>query len=281
MTYDGLPQGMIDLHTHSAPSVYPRRYCDAELVGLARSLGFAAVVLKAHEGSTTERAALVGSGAVGGIVLNAAVGGANPDAVRVNAALGGRVVWMPTVSAEAHQAAEASAELSVHRGSRMPAVPVCNDGRLRPEWMPVLEVVAAHDLVLASGHLHLDETVCLFHAAARLGVRRLLVNHPLMPFQGWRADHAAELAQLDAYVEIGALMDHLLPADPVPTERLLAAYPHRLIVVGHDLGHAAFPDYRDGVTAWHRRAAGLIGEAALEVIATANGRDLLGLLAAP
>ena len=38
-----------------------------------------------------------GDGAVGGIVLNSPVGGANPDAVRLAAALGGRIVWMPTV----------------------------------------------------------------------------------------------------------------------------------------------------------------------------------------
>src|SRR5919107_174535 len=79
-------------------------------------------VLKAHEGSTVERAALAarqpetdGVRVVGGIVLNSPVGGANPDAVEVAARLGGRVVWVPTVSAPAPVASVARPELSVHR----------------------------------------------------------------------------------------------------------------------------------------------------------------------
>ena len=90
---------MADLHTHASPSLLPRHGDDRATVAAEQALGFTTVVLKAHEGSTVERAAAAGgadAGVYGGVVLNSPVGGANPDAVEVAARLGGRAVWMPT-----------------------------------------------------------------------------------------------------------------------------------------------------------------------------------------
>src|SRR5262245_19212793 len=122
-----LPQwaaGMTDLHTHAAPSLLPRYGDDRTTVEADRAQGFTTVVLKAHEGSTVERAVAAGDGVYGGIVLNSPVGGANPDAVEVAARLGGRVVWMPTVSARTHKVGASSPELSVHRGFELGVVDV-------------------------------------------------------------------------------------------------------------------------------------------------------------
>ena len=57
----GLPSwaaGMADLHTHAFPSLLPRHADDAQTVAAERELGFSTVVLKSHEGSTVERAAI-------------------------------------------------------------------------------------------------------------------------------------------------------------------------------------------------------------------------------
>src|SRR6266536_5037384 len=129
--------GMPDLHTHAAPSLLPRHGVDRATVAAERAVGFDTVVLKAHEGSTVERAAAAGAGVYGGIVLNSPVGGANPEAVEVAARLGGRIVWMPTVSARTHKAGAASPELSVHRGFELAAVDVIIDGVLLPQWFEV------------------------------------------------------------------------------------------------------------------------------------------------
>ena len=159
--------GMTDLHVHAAPSLLPRHGNDAETRAAESRAGFATIVLKSHEGSTVERAAALGAGVYGGIVLNSPVGGANPDAVEVAARLGGRVVWMPTVSAPNHKRGASSPELSVHRGFELRAVEVVDDdGGLLPAWHDVLDVIAAHDLLLASGHLSADETVRLFGRGA-------------------------------------------------------------------------------------------------------------------
>lgn len=263
--------GIVDVHVHSAPSLWPRRYADPEAWRAAQLAGVRRMVLKAHEGSTVERARLLGEGVVGGVVLNAPVGGANVEAVRVAADLGGRIVWMPTLSASAHIASAQSVELSVHRAQAFAEVPVCETGRLRPEWAPVLDLIAARDLILGSGHLSMDETVTLFEAARARGVRRLLVNHPLLPFLGWRDEHLASFRKLQARLEIGVLGDHLASGDPAPTDYFLSRYPHELLVFGSDLGHQNFPEYQAGVRAWIER----FGEARVQTILTRNGEELL------
>ncbi|WPB89286.1 DUF6282 family protein [Streptomyces malaysiensis] len=270
----GWAAGMTDLHVHASPSLLPRHGTDPETVAAQRKLGFATVVLKSHEGSTAERAALAGPGVAGGIVLNSAVGGANPDAVEVSARLGGRVVWLPTVSSATHKRGAANPELSVHKGFELGLVDVVTDGRLRPEWFDVLDVVAEHDLLLASGHLSADETVVVFTEARRRGVRRLLVNHPKMAFLGWHADAAQELRRLDARLELGILPD-LLGTASQASLTLVGEYPAELLVFGGDLGHAHHLTPTQAVPAWLADLERRAGADAARAIMTDNGQELL------
>jgi hypothetical protein len=265
---------MADLHVHAAPSLLPRHGDDRATVAAERAVGFSTVVLKAHEGSTAERARLAGDGAFGGIVLNSAVGGANPDAVEIAARLGGRVVWMPTVSSRTHKAGAASPELAVHRGFELRLVEVLDDaGRLRPEWFDVLDAVAAHDLLLASGHLSAAETVVLFTQARRRGVARLLVNHPLMAFLGWNEASAGALRELGAYLELGILPDLLDPARSCLA--LTQAYPASLLAFGGDLGHARHDPPAVAVAPWLRALEARVGAARAAAIMTTQTRGLL------
>lgn len=265
---------MVDLHVHASPSLMPRHGNDEQTVSAERSLGFSTIVLKAHEGSTVDRAAIAGDGVYGGVVLNSAIGGANPDAVEIAARLGGRVVWMPTVSTATHKAGAASPELSVHRGFELAQVDVIADGKVLPEWMPVLDVIAEHDLLLASGHLSTVETIIFFEEAHRRGVRRLMVNHPKMPFLHWNDDAAQALLKLDAYLELGILPDLLSPQDR-SSFTLLDVYPHELLAFGADLGHAHHPKPVDITPQWLRTLELYLGEAQARAIVTTNSRGLL------
>ncbi|MDT4924023.1 MAG: hypothetical protein QOG01_1736 [Pseudonocardiales bacterium] len=266
--------GMTDLHVHGAPSLLPRHADDRGTVAAERAQGFRHVVLKSHEGSTAERAALAGPDVYGGVVLNSPVGGANPDAVEVAARLGARVVWMPTVSSRTHKAGAASPELSVHRGFELRAVDVVDDGRLRPEWHDVLDAVAAHDLLLASGHLSAAETVVLFTEARRRGVQRLMVNHPKMAFLHWADSLAGELSALGAHLELGILPD-LLGRPENSSLTLLDVYPAELLVFGGDLGHADHATPAQIVPSWLRELERRAGPRAAETILTVTTRDLL------
>lgn len=268
-------QKICDLHVHSGPSLVPRHTNDPHTSELLQRLDVGRYVLKAHEGSSAERAALMGPGAVGGVVLNSPVGGANPDAVGVAAQLGGRMVWMPTISSADHQMAQERPELDAHAGLRLRTVPVCEDGRLRPEWHDVFDVIAAHDMVLASGHIRIADTVVVFRAAHRHGVRRFLVNHPTLPFLAWDAQFAPALRDLTARLEVGVLADLLVPSPDQGTPRLCRDYPLELLVFGSDLGHAAYPTYEDGVAGWIGQLLPLVGDDAMQALLWQNGMELL------
>ncbi len=78
--------GAIDLHVHSGPDVFGRGFLDVEVARAAKRAGMRGLVLKNHVTSTADRAYLVmqqvpGLEVFGGIVLNGAVGGINPQAV--------------------------------------------------------------------------------------------------------------------------------------------------------------------------------------------------------
>ena len=267
--------GIVDLHVHSAPSLLPRHTDDQGTAASAQRVGIEQFVLKAHEGSTAERALLLGGGALGGIVLNSPVGGANPEAVRVAARLGARVVWLPTISSPAHKRADRSPELTVHRSVEFAAVPICDRDAMRPAWQPVFEEVAAADMVLASGHVTIDETITAFTAARRAGVRRFLVNHPLMPFLGWRDEHAALLRALGAHLELGVLADLMTADGNGGTAHLVSVYPPELLVFGSDLGHTSYPALNSGIAAWVAQCEPVVGEALLARIMSTNGSELV------
>src|ERR1700733_2203376 len=264
---------MADLHVHASPSLLPRHGDDATTVAAEHAVGFTTVVLKAHEGSTVERATVAGGDTFGGVVLNSPVGGSNPDAVQGAARVGGRVVWMPTVSARTHKAGAASPELAVHRGFELGLVEVIDGGRIRPEWLGGLDVVAEHDLLLASGHLSAAETVVLFTQARRRGVARLLVNHPMMAFLGWNEASATELRELGAYRELGILPDLLDPGRSCL--RLTQDYPASLLAFGGDLGHAQHEPPAVAVAPWLRALEARAGPARAAAIMTTQTRGLL------
>jgi hypothetical protein len=153
--------------------------------------------------------------AVGAITLNGSVGGMNPIAVEIAARGGARFVWLPTVDSANQRSCLADdpegaqppmwAQLQDDlRAAGMAADPVevlDAQGALRPETRQVLEVVARHDLVLATGHLHGDEIRTVVREAADLGVRRIVVTHPEFTSQRLELERQRELAELGALLE--------------------------------------------------------------------------------
>src|SRR5258708_4921011 len=102
--------GVIDMHVHSHPDVFGRNMDDIDVAQLAKSRGMRGILLKNHISETASRAALVmkvvpGIEVFGGVVLNNAVGGINPNAVewmhRIYCSLG-KVVWLPTFVSHNH-----------------------------------------------------------------------------------------------------------------------------------------------------------------------------------
>lgn len=215
-----LVRGAMDVHVHIAPDVVERRIDDVSLARRFEELGLAGFVLKSHYTSTAERAAVVrgvvpGIHVLGAIVLNRAVGGINPLAVELAAREGARTVWMPTVDSpnerEHLAAAGPGANLPVWakleaelrgEGITVEPVPVLDDdGAVLPEVRAVLAVIAAHDIVMATGHVGRHEVFALVDAAIEAGVRNIVVTHPDYPAQGFSIEEQVELADRGALLE--------------------------------------------------------------------------------
>ncbi|MFC2252964.1 DUF6282 family protein [Labrys portucalensis] len=209
---DALLKGAIDPHVHSGPSIAPRGLDHLELARQMSEAGFAAVVTKDHDYAGVATAALISqhhpeltTKVFSGIVLNNVVGGINPYAVEHTAAMGGKIVWMPTLAAENHLEWEKTSSWS-HPASTQKmrparAVPVLDAGRqVLDDVKEVLDVIARSGMALASGHLHVSETWILFEEARRRGVERLIFTHP-EDIVGASLDDVKEIAAMGAYVE--------------------------------------------------------------------------------
>jgi hypothetical protein len=209
---DKILQGAIDPHVHSGPSIAPRAIDHLELVQELSQAGFDAVVTKDHDYAGVATAALIRkhhtelrTKIFSGVVLNNVVGGINPYAVEHTAAMGGKIVWMPTLAAENHLRWEKTASWS-HPASTQkmrPAspVPVLDaNKRVRDDGKEGLDAIAKNDMVLASGHLHVSETWLVFEEAQRRGVKRLVFTHP-EDIVGASMNDVQGIAAMGAFVE--------------------------------------------------------------------------------
>lgn len=214
-----LVRGAYDVHLHVAPDVMERRIDDFTLALRFASVGMAGFVLKSHYVPTAERAEVVrhagGAHALGAITLNASVGGLNPIAVEIAARSGAKFVWMPTVdsrnqrdcrSTEPEGAtppmwAQLQDELRAD-GMGVDAVDVLDaDGQVLDVARQVFRLIARHDMVLATGHLHTDEISAVIDAAAAEGVQRLVVTHPEFTSQRVGIERQQDMAARGALME--------------------------------------------------------------------------------
>jgi hypothetical protein len=198
--------GAIDLHVHTAPDVYDRSVTDDEQVLAAVSADMRAVLLKSHHTLTADRATLAairhGARVFGGLALNLSVGGLNPVAVETAIALGAKQIWMPTLhAANCLARAEQKMFRAEAEKGRVGITLRGDDGEIRPQVHAILEQVRDADIALGTGHLSPAESLDLLRLARDMGLRRLLVTHPLMSFCRFT------LAQMRDAVALGAKLE--------------------------------------------------------------------------
>lgn len=268
-------EGVVDLHFHTGPDSRPRSVDDIEASRLAAAAGMRAILLKNHFTMTADRAALAmgqvdGLEIFGGLALNRAVGGINPEAVRQMATFSGgrgKVVWLPTFDSE---------YAATSAGGDGPFVPIMEDGEPLPAVLEVFELLAEHDLTLAMGHSAPGEVLRLIPEARRLGVRRILVTHVLS--QGATREQMRQMAEDDAIMEIDWLAVYSggrAIEDYVSAIRELGA---EAFFMSSDLGQAGNPMHADGLRAYIRAMldAG-ISEEEIDIMIRRNPARLLGL----
>lgn len=179
--------GAIELHVHSAPSLFPRKQTDWELIEDVKKAGMAGVVLKAHESQTVDRATLIrekeqGLHVYGGLVCNHFTGGLSPATVDTAIRLGAKIIWMPTFSAQEHQRYFGKKKTRFFNSKKGLAHSYGleiwdQDKKILPEVHEILTLIAEANVVLATGHLAAEEVKVLVDAALEHKVEKILIQH--------------------------------------------------------------------------------------------------------
>jgi hypothetical protein len=280
-------KGLIDFHTHAAPDVFGRAVDDDELAGQAAARQMEAVVFKNHVTHTADRAWLVrkrvsGIKVFGGITLNRAVGGLNPQAVewmwRMQGGHG-RVVWFPTFDADNHVRKSGTAP----SGIRV----VDERGAVLPEARAVLKVCAAQRLVVQTGHASAEEALALIAAAREEGCDRIVVTHAQFDVVGMSEVQMQKAAALGGKMELCALLMLTGPDSPLEWMRHAPRIPlaetaarirrvgAQHFVLGTDLGQTGNPTPADGL---HMLVTGLLAHGITREEILTMGREIPGAL---
>ncbi|MEO3829150.1 DUF6282 family protein [Actinomadura sp. B10D3] len=283
-------RGAIDLHCHSGPNPFPRRFDHADAAADGERLEMRAILVKSHHHNTVmdllamgDRLARSSTQVFGGIALNSQVGGINPFAVAMCLRMGGKAVWFPTFSSgrhiECHPEGGGFPTATVDVPSAR--VDVLDDaGGLIPEVHEVLDLIAETDTMLSGGHLPPETIAQLFEEGRKRGVTRMVINHPNFVI-GAEPEQCLELVRGGAYVEHEVGMydpEGYRKWDPKNLLTWIETIGPEHTVLASDLGQANRPL---PVDAFIRVGSALLdlglGEEALRQITCVNPAHLLGL----
>jgi hypothetical protein len=287
--------GAVDMHCHSGPSVMPRDISHIEAMQEAAAAGFRAMMIKDHYYSATPITEMLNQAyghlkitLFSGVPLNNAVGGFNKHAVDHGIALGARLVWLPTFSARNHIDSPYGVKAGFpHTIKKMipfdPLTPIDANGQVKAEVKEILDLIAANDVILAGGHLHISEILPVFEEAKKRGVKRLLVNHPSFIVNA-SFDQIRELVAMGAYIEHSLCM--FIPVarrkrDPFPPENLDALIKAGTVdrtILASDLGQRGADHPVQGFRNVIRICMGLgYSDEDIHKMISRNPLDLLGM----
>jgi hypothetical protein len=264
-------QGAYDLQVHVAPDVIDRRTDDVDLAKDFLARGLRGFVLKSHYVPTAERAKVVGRAvpgieSYGAIALNHSVGGLNAVAVEIAGRSGNKIVWFPTVDAANETAgrldggdeklpfwAKIQRDIVAAGITRTPITVLDSNGSLSEEARQCVELIAKHDMILATGHLGRAEIFPLVRVARELGVSRIVVTHAEFPSQNLTGEEQAELVRLGAIVEHCFTTYHTgkAPWEAVFANIRQAGVEHAMLST--DLGQATNPPVAEGFAMFAQR----------------------------
>ncbi|MGG3471275.1 DUF6282 family protein [Neobacillus pocheonensis] len=212
MNYHSLLEGAIELHCHSYPSIFPRKQTDWELIEDVIKAKMAGVVLKAHEASTVDRATLLrlkepGLHVYGGLVLNDFTGGLSPAAVDAAIRLGAKVIWMPTISANKHCCHFGKKKTRLFNSEK--PLPMGEEGltildenkQIKHHVHEILSLIGEANIMLATGHLSVEEVSALMDAAKEHHIEKILIQHADLGIAPVPISYQKEFARKGAIIE--------------------------------------------------------------------------------
>lgn len=246
----------IDLHVHVGPEVFPRKYTAGSLVD-SETGKLGGACLKSHFFATTpfikelknvpKNFRLIGS-----VSLNHAVGGLNPEAVRAAASLshGPIVVWFPTISAqnfldkseyEVRPEWAKGTNYRPRKSADVRGIRVTDGNQLTAEALEIVRTIKEVGAVLATGHVSSEESRLLIVEASRIGLRSMMVTHPIYQLIEMPVTTQKELAGIGAFVEVCYSM-YLI--DEIPVRKIadqIKSVGPEFCILSSDVGQVRSP----------------------------------------
>lgn len=259
MKAEDLLQGAYDIHIHCGPDLIPRKQDVVDLAKAAHEAGMAGILVKDHTTSTVGRVHAVNRMMAGKtrlfscIALNPPVGSLNPTAVEAALREGADLVYFPTYGARNHIAIWGAGKPPTAfplPGEGFQGLSILDDqGQLKPECETILDMIAAFDAVLATGHLSPEESLLLLAAAGKQGVKRMVVNHASMQVTDMTVDQQREAADLGGFLEhsffaVTKSCPGTIPLEKIRDQVLQVGVEH--CIISTDFGQAANPAPVDG-----------------------------------
>jgi hypothetical protein len=271
--------GAIDFHAHTEPDSMPRVVDSIDLARLAKAEGMRGIVFKNHFVPTASDAYLLrkvvpGIEIFGGIDLNLTVGGINPAAVENMAKITGhygRIVWITSL--------DSCAQVRAAKENR-PCAAVSRDGKLLPETMKVIDVIAKYNLVMETGHNTPEECLMMIRYAKQVGVKHIVVTHAMMAPIHMNISQMQEAAALGAYIEFvyNGLVGGYKEFEFADYVRAIKAVGAKHCILGSDMGQVTNPVHTEALKLFY---AGLLTSGVtrneLDLMSRSNPATLLEL----
>lgn len=290
-------QGFFDLHVHSAPAPFVRIGDSVDIAEWCAAAGMAGIVIKSHFESTISKAhharrevtkTYPDFKVFAGIALNRGVGGINPGAVEWALDQGAKIVWLPTFDAANHARAFGGVGTYGFKSMTVPSrktvlheqFTVLKGNRLSDKAKEVIDLIAAYDAVLATGHVSKEEIFAAVDYAKSKKVKRLLITHPEYTVPNLDPDAMVALAKEGAYMEFCAVScGPMTPCSSIEKVKdYIDAVGVKHAILASDTGQPFSPKPPEALRVFaqclHERG---IKEDAIKQMAIANPKRLLGL----
>ena len=198
-----LLKGAVDCHIHACPHINGRSVTVLDAARNAASAGMRAIGLMDNFCNSSGYAALamrelghLGIDVFGGLIMEPPAGGISAEAVRIalgygygppfGPGTGARFISLPTHHTRHIARLERRSATYVEACLEIP-----QRGELPGDLSEILDLIAAHDAVLNTGHISGPEAVRLIEVARKRGVARILV-----PSSHYSPDEVRQIASL-------------------------------------------------------------------------------------
>ncbi|MFA6072895.1 MAG: DUF6282 family protein [Candidatus Woesearchaeota archaeon] len=225
----------IDLHVHIGPEVLPRKYTVNKIInkqkgkirGMALKNHFYPTLPLIESEETRDESDLI---LLGSVTLNNYIGGLNPDAIYASAKLSKRpiIVWFPTINADNFLKRSkyeippewVGGNFKSRLSDEIKGINIMDDKmNLIEDAKKVLKAIKDNNCILATGHVSSEEARILVIEANKLGIKKIIVTHPIYQQIDMPIEIQKELASYDGvYIEQNYAMYAI---DKIPIERIV------------------------------------------------------------